>query len=262
MPRGMYIGASAPLRDIKSFRLEPAISHLGKCVAHMTHWLHSDLPLEQGSSKLRPMRRILLADDHPLFRQALRAVIAGAQPEFGVVEADTLDSAQQALNRMPDIELVMLDLKMPDSSGFAGLLTLRASHPLLSIIIVSASNDSEIVNRAINFGASGFIPKSAAYAEIAQALNAVLAGDVWAPSATPQKTALTASIASLTPSQLRILTGLQRGLLNKQIAAEMGVSSATVKVHMSAMFRKLGVMNRTQAAVAAQALNLPMEKDS
>lgn len=208
------------------------------------------------------MRRILLVDDHPLFRQALRAVISGSQPDFRVEEADTLEGAHTALEQMPDVELVMLDLKMPDSSGFAGLLTLRASYPLLSIIVVSASNESEIVNRAINFGASGFIPKSATYSEIAQGLAAVLAGDVWAPSATPYKTALNVSIASLTPSQLKILTGLQRGLLNKQIAAEMGLSSATVKVHMSAMFRKLGVMNRTQAAVAAQALNLPMEKET
>ena len=207
------------------------------------------------------MTRILLADDHPLFRQALRAVIAGARPDFRVEEADTLEGAHKALKAMPDIELVMLDLKMPDSSGFAGLLTLRAAHPLLSIIVVSASNEPEIISRAINFGASGFIPKSATYAEIARALEAVLGGDIWAPATTPiRKTALTDSIASLTPSQLKILTGLQRGLLNKQIATELGVSSATVKVHMSGMFRKLGVMNRTQAALAAQALNLPMEK--
>ncbi len=207
------------------------------------------------------MRRILLADDHPLFRQALRAVIAGSQPHFTIEEADTLEGAHHALQKWPDIEIVMLDLKMPDSSGFGGLLTLRAAHPLLAIIVVSASSEPEIVSQAINFGASGFIPKSAAYGEIAKALDAVLNGDVWAPlTDAPKKTPLTDSIASLTPSQLKILTGLQRGLLNKQIAAELGVSSATVKVHMSAMFRKLGVMNRTQAAVAAQALNLPVEK--
>jgi DNA-binding NarL/FixJ family response regulator len=209
------------------------------------------------------MRRILLADDHPLFRQALRAVIVGSQPDFSVEEADTLEGAQSALQRMKDIELVMLDLKMPDCSGFAGLLTLRASHPLLPIIIVSASTEGPIIDRAISFGASGFIPKSATYAAIAEGLQAVLDGDVWTPSVpSPVGTSLAASIALLTPSQLRILTGLQRGLLNKQIAAELGVSPATVKVHMSAMFRKLGVMNRTQAAVAAQALNLPPDKES
>jgi DNA-binding NarL/FixJ family response regulator len=207
------------------------------------------------------MKRILLADDHPLFRQALRAVIAGAQPAFTVEEADTLESAQNALEKYQDIELVMLDLKMPDCRGFSGLLTLRALYPLLPIIIVSASQDSEIVSRAITFGAAGFIPKSATYAQIAEGLEAVMAGDVWAPVTTVEKTPWTASIASLTPSQLKILTGLQRGLLNKQIAAEMGISSATVKVHMSAMFRKLGVMNRTQAAVAAEAMNLPLEKN-
>lgn len=207
------------------------------------------------------MRRILLADDHPLFRQALRAVVAGVQPDFVVEETDTLEGAQRALAKFLDIELVMLDLKMPDCSGFAGLVTLRASHPHLPIIVVSASTDNEIVSRAMTFGASGFIPKSATYNEIAQGIQAVLAGDIWAPAATLRQTSLAASIAALTPSQLKILTGLQRGLLNKQIAAEMGVSAATVKVHMSGMFRKLGVMNRTQAAVAAQVLNLPMENE-
>ena len=206
------------------------------------------------------MKRILLADDHPLFRQALRTVVAGSQPDFTVEETDTLEGAQRILQQMPDIELVLLDLKMPDSSGFAGLLTLRAAHPLLPIIIVSASNDSAVADRAISFGASGFIPKSATYATIAEALQAVLDGDVWASSATSAATPLQATIASLTPSQIKILSGLQRGLLNKQIAAAMGISSATVKVHMSAMFRKLGVVNRTQAvAVAAQALSFPTE---
>lgn len=208
------------------------------------------------------MRRILLADDHPLFRQALHAVVAGAQPDFVIEEADTLAGAQRALQQMKDIELVMLDLKMPDCSGFAGLLTLRAAYPLLPIVIVSASNDAPVIDRAISFGASGFIPKSATYANIAEGLQAVLDGDVWAPPASPVATPLAASIASLTGSQLKILTGLQRGLLNKQIAAELGVSSATVKVHMSAMFRKLGVTNRTQAALAAQALNLPSDSDN
>jgi DNA-binding NarL/FixJ family response regulator len=207
------------------------------------------------------MKRILLADDHPLFRQALRAVIAGSQPDFAVEEADTLEGAQRALQQMKDIELVLLDLKMPDCSGFGGLLTLRAAHPLLSIIVISASCDPSIVDRAIRFGASGFIPKSATYAHIAQGLQAVLDGDIWAPAGVSDGTPLAAVIASLTPNQMKVLTGLQQGLVNKQIAATMGVSSATVKVHMSAMFRKLGVVNRTQAAaMAAQALNLPPDK--
>ena len=207
------------------------------------------------------MKRILLADDHPLFRQALRAVIAGSQPDFAIEETDTLEGAQRALQQMKDIELVLLDLKMPDCSGFGGLLTLRAAHPLLSIIVISASCDPSIVDRALRFGASGFIPKSATYAHIAQGLQAVLDGDVWAPAAVSDGTPVTAVIASLTPSQMKVLTGLQQGLVNKQIAATMGVSSATVKVHMSAMFRKLGVVNRTQAAaMAAQALNLPPDK--
>ena len=128
---------------------------------------------------------------------------------------------------------------------------------------MSASSDAHTINRAIGFGAAGFIAKSATHTDMAKGIEAVLAGDIWAPVAKlDKKTPLASSIASLTPNQLRILTGLQRGLLNKQIASEMGISTATVKVHMSGMFRKLGVANRTQAAVAAQALNLPLERDA
>jgi DNA-binding NarL/FixJ family response regulator len=204
------------------------------------------------------MDQILLVDDHPLFRQALQAVIARAAPQFAVIEAPNLTGARQLLSQNPDIKLVFLDLRMPDCGGFAGLLSLRAEFPQAPIVMVSASEDSATIGKAIAFGAIGFIPKSASNAEITEALAAVLAGDLWVPAA-PAPSGITAtveSIASLSPSQLKILLGLKRGLLNKQIASEIGVSEATIKAHLSVLFRKMGVSNRTQAVIAAETLTV------
>jgi DNA-binding NarL/FixJ family response regulator len=218
---------------------------------------NSDLSPASGlNSPLATKRRILVADDHPLFRQALRAAITRRWQNFTVEETDTLDSTMAALRRLRDVEFVMLDLKMPDCSGFAGLLTLRATYPHLPVIIVSASASQDIIDGSINFGASGFIPKSATYSEC---LSAVLDGDVWAPNKISEKTVVQSSIAALTATELKVLTCLQRGLVNRQIAAQLNVSVATIKLHLSSMFRKLKVANRTQAVFAAQALNLPLE---
>lgn len=216
-------------------------------------------PAQIAKPTLPAKKRILVADDHPLFRQALRAAVTRRWPNFIVEEADTLDSTMAALRQLRDVEFVMLDLKMPDCSGFAGLLTLRATYPHLPVIIVSASTSQDIIDGSINFGASGFIPKSATYSEITDCVLAILDGDVWAPSKISEKTIVQSSIAALTPAELKVLTCLQRGLVNRQIAAQLGVSVATIKLHLSNMFRKLRVTNRTQAVFAAQALNLPAE---
>jgi DNA-binding NarL/FixJ family response regulator len=204
------------------------------------------------------MGKVLLVDDHPLFRQALQAVIVRAQPDLEVVEARNLAEARRILGERPGITLVLLDLKMPDCGGFAGLLSLRADYPQAPIVIVSASEDTDTINRAIAFGAAGFIPKSSTNGEMTEALSAVLAGEVWTPNtAGPEPMpAAVESIASLSPAQLKILLGLKRGLLNKQIAGEIGVTEATIKAHMTILFRKMGVTNRTQAVIAAGALNL------
>jgi DNA-binding NarL/FixJ family response regulator len=156
------------------------------------------------------------------------------------------------------IILVLLDLKMPDCGGFAGLVSLRADFPRIPIVIVSASEDGGTVAKAMTFGAAGFIPKSATHAQIVEALETVLAGDVWTPAETVPSPVpgVVDCIASLSPPQLRVLLGLQKGLPNKQIASEMGVTEATVKAHMTGLFRKMKVSNRIQAVIAAQALAL------
>jgi DNA-binding NarL/FixJ family response regulator len=202
------------------------------------------------------MSRILLVDDQPLFRQALRAVINSAFPDLGICEAESLTGAAKLLASGNDITLILLDMKLPDCEGFVGLLHLQGAFPQVPVVIVSASGDAVTVSRAMAFGAAGFIPKSASAADIVKALESILSGEVWAPSSALDAPvpALVQSLASLSPAQLRILMGLQRGLRNKEIAFELGVTEKTVKAYATAMFRKLNVSSRTQALIIAQSL--------
>lgn len=205
------------------------------------------------------MDRIIVADDHPLFRAALGSALARAAPGAGIEETPSLAGARAALALGP-VDLLLLDLRLSDSEGFAGLVAVRADYPAVPVVVVSASEDGGTIARALAFGAAGFIPKSATLAEMVAALTAIRAGEPWAPATPaadrPDDAAMEARIASLTPSQLRILVGLQQGRLNKQIAFDLGVTEATIKAHLTGVFRKLGVQNRTQAVIAAGALSI------
>ena len=207
----------------------------------------------QGSSTT-----IVIADDHPLFRGALRQAIGSLMPEARVVEANGIDELNETLAAEKDVDLILLDLTMPGVQGFSGLISLRAQHPELPVVIVSANEEATVIRRAIEFGASGFIPKSLNVDAIGTAIAAVLAGDTWTPpdidlTATEDKETadLVRRLATLTPQQVRVLMMLSEGLLNKQIAYELAVSEATVKAHVSAILDKLGVDSRTQAVIAA-----------
>jgi DNA-binding NarL/FixJ family response regulator len=156
------------------------------------------------------------------------------------------------------VDLILLDLTMPGVQGFSGLISLRAENPDIPVVIVSATEEPTVIRRAIEFGASGFIPKSMNVDSIGSAIEAVLAGDAWTPpdvdlTATEDKETadLVRRLGTLTPQQVRVLMMLSEGLLNKQIAYELGVSEATVKAHVSAILDKLGVDSRTQAVIAA-----------
>lgn len=204
------------------------------------------------------MDRIIVADDHPLFRAALGSALARAAPGAVVEETPSLAGAREALARGP-VDLLLLDLRLSDSEGFAGLAGVRSDFPTVPVVVVSASEDGVTIARALAFGAAGFIPKSATLAEMIEALTAIRAGDSWAPATAAAAAAvepMEARIASLTPSQFRILIGLQQGRLNKQLAFDLGVTEATIKAHLTGVFRKLGVQNRTQAVIAARALSL------
>jgi DNA-binding NarL/FixJ family response regulator len=208
--------------------------------------------------------KVLVADDHPLFREALRLALGRALPDAAVIEADSVASLTEAVERNADADLLLLDLNMPGAQGFSALVQVRAHQPSLPVVIISANEDPAVVRRAIAHGAAGFVPKSSSVEEMVEALRAVLDGDLWVPGgvdldspALEDGEAETAArLATLTPQQFRVLTMLSSGLLNKQIAWELGVSEATIKAHMTAIMQKLGATNRTQAVVLAQRLSL------
>ena len=202
--------------------------------------------------------RLVIADDHPLFRGALREAVSGLLERVDVAEAGTFDQLVELLERGGDVDLVLLDLTMPGTRGFSGLMYMRAQYPSVPVIVVSASDDPATIRRCMEFGASGFIPKTLGIDAMRAAISRVLGGGVWTPpdvdlaTGSDVETAeLMARMATLTPQQVRVLMMLSEGLLNKQIAYQLGVSEATVKAHVSAILQKLGVESRTQAVIAA-----------
>ena len=202
--------------------------------------------------------RLVIADDHPLFRGALRAAVSGEFTGAEIAEAGNFDDVVGELDRGGDVDLVLLDLAMPGVRGFSGLMFLRAQYPSVPVVVVSANDDPVVIRRCMEFGASGFIPKTLGVDSMRTAVARVLEGGVWTPpdvdlSGKPDAAIadLINRLASLTPQQVRVLMMLSEGLLNKQIAYGLGVSEATVKAHVSAILQKLGVESRTQAVIAA-----------
>lgn len=212
------------------------------------------------------MNRILVADDHPLFRAALRQAAASAVPDAELAEAADLDSMMSTLADAPDTDLVLLDLRMPGSRGLSGLAALRGQFPGVAVLVVSAHDEPSVVRRVLAHGAAGFVPKSADPVTMANAVRAVLEQGHWlspemarAVAALPVDTgdsALASRLSRLTEQQFRVLSMLAEGLLNKQIADRLNVQERTVKAHVTAIFEKLEVRNRTQAGVLLRSLDL------
>ena len=213
------------------------------------------------------MTDILIADDHPLFRDALQRAVLAAVPQAQVHNADSVRALLELIEQFPDAELLLLDLHMPGARGYSALAHIRGQYPGLPTIVVSGHEEAQVARRALAHGASAYIPKSTASAEIVAAIHAVLDGDVWLPQVLlggaaelqPDEQAAAAHIAALTPQQFRVMSMIAEGLLNKQIAYDLGVSEATVKAHMTAIMRKLGVNNRTQVALVANYLAVDHE---
>lgn len=212
------------------------------------------------------MPTLLIADDHPLFRAALRQAAADAMDALQVREADSLESVLAALDAEPGIDLVLLDLHMPGNHGLAGLAAIRAQYPGVAVIVVSANDDPRVVRRALDHGAAGYLPKSAGLDDLRDAIRSVMACEQWLPTSlraavtraqsSADDSALAARLASLSPQQFRVLVLVAEGLLNKQIADRLDVQERTVKAHLSAIFDRLGVRNRTQAGVVLRELEL------
>jgi DNA-binding NarL/FixJ family response regulator len=201
--------------------------------------------------------RIIVVDDHPLFRGALTQALGSALAGARIDQAASLAELEELIAARPDTDLVLLDLSMPGVQGLSGLLLLRSQHPDIPVVVVSAHDDPETIRRCMEFGASGYVPKSLSVDEMRSAVETVLGGGVWIPPdvdlerAADSGTAdVVARLSTLTPQQVRVLMMLGQGLLNKQIAYQLGVSEATIKAHVSAILQKLHVDSRTQAVIA------------
>ena len=208
--------------------------------------------------------KVIVADDHPLFRTAIKEALQASQGETTFLEANSFETLQVLVDENQDVDLVLLDLHMPGVSGFAGLVYLCKRYPSVPVVIISANEDPVVIQRALAHGAAGFIPKSSNIKTITSAINDILMGEIWAPvSIQPNlpgknvsELALAERMAQLTPQQFKVLMMVSQGMLNKQIAYDMGISEATVKAHVTAIMHKLGVSNRTQAVLAASKLDV------
>ncbi|HEY7905800.1 MAG TPA: response regulator transcription factor [Wenzhouxiangella sp.] len=218
--------------------------------------------------------QVLIADDHPLFRAALVQTLSDCMDDVSVLQARDLNEAFEHLNANDNIDLVLLDLHMPSNQGVSsglnggltGLAHIRGQFPAVAVVVVSANEDPMVIRRALDYGAAGFIPKSADLSELSEALEAVFDCREWIPARLKRavEEAVDANpiddmaerIKTLTPQQLRVLEMVAQGQLNKQIADALGVQLRTVKAHMSEIFHKLNVRNRTQAGIAFRALDI------
>lgn len=212
---------------------------------------------DAGAAFLAPAK-IIIADDHPLVCAALTHTLRSAMPSVRVLTASSLSALEALLVEHTDLDLALLDLNMPGARGFSGLLLLRGQRPELPIIVISSNDHPRTIARAQQFGAAGFLPKSAPLADMLAAIASVMAGGTCFPrhGATRSRddAALAAKLAQLTPQQMRVLMCIADGLLNKQIAHELHLAENTVKVHVAAVLHKLGCHTRTHAALLARGL--------
>jgi DNA-binding NarL/FixJ family response regulator len=215
-----------------------------------------------GECDVSHAAHILIADDHPLFRGALKQAVSASVEGAVMTEAGSFDEANKALADGESVDLILLDLNMPGMQGFSGLSYLRAAYPQAPVLVVSANEDTQVMRRCLEFGAAGFLPKTQNIEAMREAIATVLSGQPWMPidfdhtaPADKETADLVKRLTSLTPQQVRVLMMLSEGLLNKQIAYALDVSEATVKAHVSAILMKLGVDSRTQAVIAASKID-------
>ncbi|MBC3766093.1 response regulator transcription factor [Neptunicella marina] len=210
------------------------------------------------------MITLLIADDHPLYRDALRGALSMCLDNLTMLEACDLTQTIQILEQNPDIDLLLLDLHMPGSGDLFGLIHIRKLFPDLPVAVVSGLEEPQIISKVLSTGALGFVSKTTGSAQIAQAVQSMLDGDVWVPEGytdtdseeDAEFAALADQISSLTPAQYKVLCYMRDGLLNKQIGFKLDIAEATVKAHITSIFRKLGINNRTQAVLIASQLQL------
>ena len=209
------------------------------------------------------MAKFLIADDHPLYREALVSALQLLFKNVDIIQSDGLDPTLDALQKNSDFDLVLLDLNMPGCDNFYGLIRVTQDFPQVPVAVVSASDSVEVVSTVMSLGAKGFIPKSTATQTIANALKWIMHGNNWLPEGMQSKidnikptVDVARLVGGLTPKQFQVLKLLQNGLLNKQIAFDLNITEATVKAHISGVFRKLNVNTRTQAVLLFKNLDI------
>lgn len=208
--------------------------------------------------------QLLISDDHPLFRRALEEAVEAIDIPVEVSQADNFPDTLALLEENPETDLVLLDLKMPGNDGLMGLIQIRKAFPHIGVAIVSATQDINIIAQALKLGAIAYIPKSMRFELIQSAIQSILNGDKWIPEAIqarlkdfkPDNPPVTDGLATLTPKQLRVLSLIGKGYLNKQIADQLNIKETTIKTHVSEILRKLGLNNRTQAAALTRLLDV------
>lgn len=208
--------------------------------------------------------KFVIADDHPLFRDALSGALMPLFDNLELLQAGTLDEAIKLLEVNKDIDLVLLDLHMPGSEDFYGVIRISEDFPDIPVAVVSGSDSPNVVSKVMAFGAKGFIPKTTPSLDTAKAIKSILDGSTWLPDNMQENLIrvdrdeidIASRMAELTPKQFQVLKHLQSGMLNKQIAFDLNITEATVKAHISAIFKKLEVNNRTQAVLVAEKLQL------
>lgn len=217
----------------------------------------ADCANESGPGLGTPAK-IMIADDHPLVCAALTHTLRAAMPSATVLTVASLSAVESSLAEHPDLDLALLDLHMPGARGFSALLLLRGQRPELPVIVISSNDHPRTIARAQQFGAAGFLPKSAPLAEMLAAIASVMAGGTCFPghnvTRSDDDAKLVSKLAQLTPQQMRVLVCIADGLLNKQIAHELRLAENTVKVHVAAVLHKLGCHTRTHAALLAKGL--------
>ncbi|MFT2090715.1 response regulator [Paraglaciecola sp. 2405UD69-4] len=209
------------------------------------------------------MTTFLIADDHPLFREALVGALTPLFEDLNIKQADSLDSTIATLKSNKPFDLVLLDLNMPGCDSFLGLIRVLQAFPDLPVAVISASDSTQVVSKVMSLGARGFISKVTPTSTIAEALKHILNGGTWVPEAHKKSIEVelptvdvAGLVAELTPKQFKVIKLLQDGLLNKQIASDLNITEATVKAHISAIFKKLGVKTRTQAVLLLKELDI------